>query len=134
MKVSDAFTQPIATAEFKLPYCDQDNLQLIRVGNLVFAQGTFSASSVHGTGTLIPSGTYPNETIPEGFRPTVVRQDFRISKRSANGGEYVGRINLQPDGKMTDMALYNSAFSSTGDAMLISGGAVWATNDSWPAL
>ena len=134
MKVTDIFVQPIATVEFKLPYCDQDNLQLVRIGNLVFAQGTFSASSVHAAGNLIASGAYPNETIPQGFRPTVVRQDFRISKRSASGGEYVGRISLQPDGKMTDMALYNSAFSSTVDAMLVSGGGVWATNDPWPAL
>lgn len=133
LKVTGTFTQPTVSTPAKLPYCTADKSTLVRVGNLVFFQGTFSATTTHAAGTIYNTGEYANETIPIGFRPNTLREDIRISKRSASGGEFVGRITLQTDGKMTDMRLYNSAFANTADAMVVSGGAVWATDDPWPS-
>ncbi len=133
LKVTGTFSQSTVSTPVKIPYCTSDKATLVRVGNLVFFQGTFIATSTHAAGPIYNPGEYPTETIPSGFRPNTLREDIRISKRSASGGEFVGRITLQTDGKMTDMRLYNSAFANTVDAMVISGGGVWATDDPYPS-
>lgn len=131
LTISDSISEPSATTTWKLPYCNDNGSRLTRVGNLVIAEGTFTAGYVKPAGALVSGGSYPVETVPVGYRPW---QDKYIafSLRTSRNGDKVGRVQLLPDGRMSDMFLFNEGFKSTVDAMMFGESAMWITKDPFP--
>lgn len=131
LTVSDSISEPSATTQWKLPYCNNNGSRLTRVGNLVIAEGTWSAGYVKPAGALVSGGSYPVETVPVGYRPWQTK-DITFSLRTARNGLKLGRLQLLPDGRMSDMFLFNEGFRSTADAMMFGDSAMWITKDPFP--
>lgn len=129
LKVLKGFEQPVHRVGIKFPYCNNGSY-VNRVGNLCWIDGAFSASSVKPDGALIPGGSYPIETIPNGYRPAWT-VDVLGFLRTARNGDKVFRLQLLSDGRMSDMFLFNGGFKSKADAMLMTG-AIWYTRDPLP--
>ena len=129
LKVLKGFEQPIHRVAIKFPYCENGSY-VNRVGNFCWIDGDFNASYVKPDGALVAGGSYPVETIPNGYRP-VNTINVTAFLRTARNGDKVFRLQLLSDGRMTDMFLFNGGFRSKADAMMMTG-AMWYTNDPLP--
>lgn len=130
LDVSDNVDLPVATTPFKMPYMNNDGSRLVRTGNFVILDGTFTSPINKGAGSLIsPNDFAGSETIPLGYRP-IQAKDICFYNLWGYNGEKSGRVKITTDGRFTDMYLFNNGINTTNKWMF--DGACWMTTEPFP--
>lgn len=114
---------PVAASSMHIPYlADANNMNLWRIGNIVFAFTNVVVSSL-----ATYDGTSAAETMPSGFKPAAGTKGMFIMSAVVGGGNSTIGVIIEPDG-----SVWFSNKASISSSTRFYGHGCWITKDNWP--